>query len=725
MKKLLLLILVLWAATGTAQTVGQFRYDTTKFLKVGGRNQVVIENIATTDTTLSKPVGIDAKGRILRLPYWPTGSGSIDYVVPGFGVKVDSINRTYTVSADTNMLALKDTIKVKMPLYVSGDTLEFLKDSSYLVKNVFLKTGTDSVFKTINGVDSFAFLLPSGGGGGGTQTIYVNQIGTLGDSLVWVKNDSTLNSVRIRDSLGIITGYAPDGAYYIQADTSYLKSVLGGSAVTANQVAFGDGTNRMTSDSALRFNPTGLRGIKVGFEDIGTEIRPRLTANSDGNVLVGLSIQPIYNPLSRINTSRQAIKINDKYLNIDSSGVFSVGGVSFNLPKSASNVLGLSAGMASGNLSVNMNLLGTGSGAGASNASNSNFLGYYAGQAATSATSSNFLGYYAGQAATSASYSLFSGYYAGAGATGANNSVFLGTRTGQGATGANNSTFIGNNVGYSSKHVITGSNNILIGNYITTPTASSSNMLSLGNVIYATNMHRVIGVDVNEKEVVNGHVGINNAFPDSSAALDIKGYKYGVLIPRLTTNSRLSITTGIATGTIGGGSGYTPGTYTGISFTGGSGSGFIANLRVFGNGIVDIVTPMSPGYNYKIGDVLTASGIGAGSGFTYTVTSLQKAAKGLLVMDSTLNKLHSFNGDYWVPVGGLSGAYSDAASSTSTFTVTIGTTLENSLYKIQVTPTSSLGAAPYYVTNKTSTTFDVTYLSPLTGTLTFDWYLSY
>ena len=181
MKKLLLLILVLWADTGTAQTVGQFRYDTTKFLKVGGRNQVVIENIATTDTTFSKPVGIDANGNILRLPYWPTDAGgSIDYVVPGFGVKVDSINRTYTVSADTNKLALKDTIKVKKPLYVSGDTLQFLKDSSYLVKNVFLKTGTDSVFKTINGVDSFAFLLPSGGG---TQTYLTQNAGILLDSL--------------------------------------------------------------------------------------------------------------------------------------------------------------------------------------------------------------------------------------------------------------------------------------------------------------------------------------------------------------------------------------------------------------------------------------------------------------------------------------------------------------------------------------------------------------
>ena len=64
-------------------------------------------------------------------------------------------------------------------------------------------------------------------GTGGVKNIYVDQQGILGDTLFWVKNDSTLTSVKVRDSTGIITGYANDGAYYIMADTSYLKSIIG------------------------------------------------------------------------------------------------------------------------------------------------------------------------------------------------------------------------------------------------------------------------------------------------------------------------------------------------------------------------------------------------------------------------------------------------------------------------------------------------------------------
>ncbi len=90
--------------------------------------------------------------------------GSIDYVVPGFGVKVDSVDRTYTVSADTSMLALKENVLVKQPLQslpsgVSGvpDTLKFNPDSSGLVKDIYKKAGTDSVGKVVNGVWTFAY----------------------------------------------------------------------------------------------------------------------------------------------------------------------------------------------------------------------------------------------------------------------------------------------------------------------------------------------------------------------------------------------------------------------------------------------------------------------------------------------------------------------------------------------------------------------------------------
>jgi len=76
MKKIITLILILASFSGYSQTVGQFRYDTTKFLKVGGRNQVVIDSVLTIgDTTLNKPLTINTAGQIKKLPYWPAGTG--------------------------------------------------------------------------------------------------------------------------------------------------------------------------------------------------------------------------------------------------------------------------------------------------------------------------------------------------------------------------------------------------------------------------------------------------------------------------------------------------------------------------------------------------------------------------------------------------------------------------------------------------------------------------
>lgn len=83
------------------------------------------------------------------------------------------------------------------------------------------------------------------------------------------------------------------------------------------------------------------------------------------------------------------------------------------------------------------------------------------------------------------------------------------------------------------------------------------------------------------------------------------------------------------------------------------------------------------------------------------------------------------NGTSWIITVSRSyaGSISQSGTATTVFTVTIGTTLASNTYKVAVTPTSSLSAAFYYVTNKTTTTFDVTYLTGLTGTVTFDWIL--
>lgn len=78
-------------------------------------------------------------------------------------------------------------------------------------------------------------------------------------------------------------------------------------------------------------------------------------------------------------------------------------------------------------------------------------------------------------------------------------------------------------------------------------------------------------------------------------------------------------TTGVGLGTRVNGTGYTNGSYTNQSLTGGTGTGALASITVSG-GAVTALTITTPGSGYTIGDVLSCATIGAGSGFTYTVT---------------------------------------------------------------------------------------------------------
>lgn len=80
----------------------------------------------------------------------------------------------------------------------------------------------------------------------------------------------------------------------------------------------------------------------------------------------------------------------------------------------------------------------------------------------------------------------------------------------------------------------------------------------------------------------------------------------------------------IIKGTITGGTTYTNGTYIGTPLTGGTGQDAIATLVVSG-GIVTSLTITSPGQKYNIGDILSASGIGSGTGFFYTITNISSA----------------------------------------------------------------------------------------------------
>jgi hypothetical protein len=74
----------------------------------------------------------------------------------------------------------------------------------------------------------------------------------------------------------------------------------------------------------------------------------------------------------------------------------------------------------------------------------------------------------------------------------------------------------------------------------------------------------------------------------------------------------------------------------------------------------------------------------------------------------------------WSPLY-YSGSYSGTGSATTSFTVTIGATMANTTYKVNMTGTDANAATGFYVSAKTTTTFTVTYTAAVTGAVAFDW----
>jgi hypothetical protein len=188
--------------------------------------------------------------------------------------------------------------------------------------------------------------------------------------------------------------------------------------------------------------------------------------------------------------------------------------------------------------------------------------------------------------------------------------------------------------------------------------------------------------------------------------------------------------------TLAGGSGYGTSVYNAL-LTGGTGSGGMAQLTSTG-GAITAVSLLNPGVNYTVGDVLGAAvtdinGNPIGTGFSIHVSAITSYS-GISSFALRTFGLDQYDQDYsstytnetktskrYVDARVISGSYNGFGSATTTFTVTIGSTQPNNTYKVQITPTSSNAVAGFYVTNKTTTTFDVVYPSGLSGVVRWDY----
>jgi hypothetical protein len=196
MKKLLLIIFLFSSYFAGAQTVGQFRYDTTKFIKVGSRNHVMIDNLIQVTDSAYKPLVVGADGVIKRNTFWPgSGGGSVN-----INPLMDSVYRindstlrgkkydgtTWDLSAATPR-----TYIYAYPTRVEGDSIIMGgRDSVVIYAHL---TGSNLVLEQVGG-DSVVIALP--GGGGGTTKYTTNEYGILIDSatanLYKVRADTTV-----------------------------------------------------------------------------------------------------------------------------------------------------------------------------------------------------------------------------------------------------------------------------------------------------------------------------------------------------------------------------------------------------------------------------------------------------------------------------------------------------------------------------------------------------
>ncbi len=72
----------------------------------------------------------------------------------------------------------------------------------------------------------------------------------------------------------------------------------------------------------------------------------------------------------------------------------------------------------------------------------------------------------------------------------------------------------------------------------------------------------------------------------------------------------------------------------------------------------------------------------------------------------------------------IHGNSTTTGTATTVVTVTIGSTRANTDYFVSIAPQDLLTAVNYYISAKTTTTFDVTFVSALTGSINFDWLVS-
>jgi hypothetical protein len=368
---------------------------------------------------------------------------------------------------------------------------------------------------------------------GGSETATIRAPDALGASyaLTLPIDDGTSGQVLSTDGNGILSWIAP------------------GSTISADSLNFTDLADALVLDASTDISATGTNVLSITNSGTGSSFRVNDEAgdttpfviDASGNVGIGTAT-----PGYRVDAAGD----------INASGDYRIGGIevikrmSGPFGGSESNLfVGTGESMASLNTGSASRNVAVGTNAGRSIVSGglNTFVGYAAGEsttasqntfvgnhaaysnsigsentamgtevlsALTTGTANSALGAFALTHNTTGGSNIAIGYYS-AGSGGAvngdmDNNVVIGYEAGrlmEGGTpgnGSNNNILIGHRTGDT---ITTGDQNLLLGYDIDAPTATTSNFMSLGNIIFAT------GVDGTGTTVSSGSVGIGTTTP--------------------------------------------------------------------------------------------------------------------------------------------------------------------------------------------------------------------
>ena len=258
-----------------------------------------------------------------------------------------------------------------------------------------------------------------------------------------------------------------------------------------------------------------------------------------------------------------------------------------------------------------------------------------------------------------------------------------------------------------------GGSNIIIGSYVDVAGTSLFGKLSIGNVLFGSGIY--LGGVSSSTPIFNGSISVGVAVPTARLHLPYGQAAAGLAPIKISSQAVLATTAASGTGTI---ATITFTTQPIVPYLPGSTiviSG-ITPIAYNGPGVVTSATATSVSYSSSATGAQTVAGL-------ITINQLLATPEnGAIEYDSTDLFFTSQGVRRKLTGQAIKGNFTATGTATSTFTVTIPTQVNNT-YVVTPVAQNAVSAASFYVTNQTTTTYDIVTLTALTGAVAFGWIL--